>query len=96
MALQAIDWLKFLWAPILPHTSQQLHEFLGYDGQLFGRQYTQTVKDARGEHLVLRYDNRQAIGRWEPGTLAPGQALRQPAPLFVKLDENVPAQEAAG
>lgn len=96
VALQAIDWLKILWAPILPHTSQRLHEFLGYDGQLFGRQYTQTVKDARGEHLVLRYDNSTAIGQWEPGTLAPGQALRQPAPLFVKLDENVPAQEAAG
>ena len=96
VALQAIDWLKILWAPILPHTSQRLHEFLGYDGQLFGRQYTQTVKDARGEHLVLRYDNSQAVGQWEAGTLAPGQALRQPAPLFVKLDENVPAQEAAG
>ena len=96
VALQAIDWLKILWAPILPHTSQQLHAFLGYDGQLFGRQYTQVVKDARGEHHVLRYDNSAAAGRWEPGTLAPGQALRQPAPLFVKLDENVPEQEAAG
>ncbi len=96
VALQAIDWLKILWAPVLPHTSQQLHEFLGHDGQLFGRQYTQTVKDARGEHLVLRYDNSQAVGRWEPGTLAPGQTLRPPAPLFVKLDENVPEQEAAG
>ena len=96
VALQAIDWLKILWAPILPHTSQQLHEFLGYDGRLFGRQYTQTVTDTRGEHLVLRYDNSTAIGQWEPGTLAPGQALRQPAPLFVKLDENVPEQEAAG
>ncbi len=96
VALQAIDWLKILWAPILPHTSQQLHEFLGYDGQLFGRQYTQAVKDTRGEHLVLRYDNSTAIGQWEPGTLAPGQALRQPTPLFVKLDENVPEQEATG
>ena len=96
VALQAIDWLKMLWAPILPHTSQQLHEFLGYEGQLFGRQYTQVVTDARGEHRVLRYDNSTATGTWEPGTLAPGQALRQPAPLFVKLDENVPEQEAAG
>ncbi len=96
VALQVIDWLKILWAPILPHSSQQLHEFLGYDGQLFGHQYTQTIKDSRGEHRVLRYDNSQAIGRWEPGTLAPGQALRQPAPLFVKLDKNVPEQEAAG
>ncbi len=93
-ALQAIDWLKILWAPILPHTSQQLHEFLGYDGQLFGRQYTETVKDERGEHVVLRHDNSEASGKWEPGTLTPGQALRQPKPLFVKLDKDVPEKEA--
>lgn len=94
VALQAIDWLKVIWAPILPHTAQQLHEFLGYDGQLFGRQYTRTVSDARGEHEVLLYDHAAATGRWEAGRLAAGQALRQPHPLFVKLDDDVPAREA--
>jgi methionyl-tRNA synthetase len=93
VALQVIDWLKILWAPILPHSSQQLHELLGYDGQLFGRQYTETVKDARGEHLVLRYDNSAAIGTWEPGRLNPGQALKPPKALFVKLDEDVAEKE---
>ena len=35
VALQAIDWLKTLYSPVLPHTSQLVHEYLGYDGQLW-------------------------------------------------------------
>ncbi len=89
VALQAIDWLKLLWAPILPHSSEELHRYLGYDRPLFGRQYTQEVTDGRGTHLVLRYDPGPASGRWEPTPLPPGQALRKPKPLFQKLD---PAQ----
>ena len=34
--LRAIDNLKTILSPILPHTAQQLHEYLGYDGQPFG------------------------------------------------------------
>ncbi len=87
VALQAIDWLSVLWGPILPHSSEQVHAMLGYTAPLFGRQYTETVTDARGTHLVLRYDHTPATGRWEPGTLPVGQRLREPAALFVKLDE---------
>jgi methionyl-tRNA synthetase len=94
VALQAIDWLKLLWAPILPHSSQQLHGMLGYEGRLFGRQYTEEVADERGTHLVLRYDGTEALGRWEAGTLRPGQALQQPEALFVKLEDDVAIQEA--
>ncbi len=86
VALQVIDWLKMLWAPILPHSSEALHRYLGYTNLLFGRQYTQEVADNRGGHLVLRYDGSDATGRWEAGTLPVGQALTQPEPLFVKLD----------
>ena len=46
VALQAIDWLKLIWAPILPHTSDRLHSMFGYDGSLFGRMYTERVTDA--------------------------------------------------
>ncbi len=95
VALQAIDWLKLLWAPILPHSSQKLHQMLGYPGQLFGRQYTETVQDPRGSHLVLRYDHSPATGRWEPTSLPSGQPLQQPEPLFVKLSDDVPEREAA-
>lgn len=87
VALQAIDWLSILWAPILPHSSEAVHSMLGYEKPLFGRQYTETVEDERGRHLVLRYDNRAATGRWEAGTLMPSQELREPSALFVKLDE---------
>ena len=93
VAIQAIDWLKMLWAPILPHTSQRLHEYLGYNTALFGRQYTQSVEDERGKHLVLRYDHSGATGKWEPGTLMPGQGLLKPEPLFLKLEEGVADQE---
>ena len=91
--LQAIDWLKILWSPILPHTSQRMHEFFGYDGQLFGRQYTEEIADARGKHLVLRYDHADACGKWEATTLPAGQKLREPSPLITKLDTDIPKQE---
>jgi methionyl-tRNA synthetase len=86
VALQAIDWLSVLWSPILPHSSEKVHHFLGYTKPLFGRQYTETVSDARGEHLVLRYDHTGASGVWQAGTLTPGQAMNEPSALFVKLE----------
>jgi len=95
VCIQAIDWLKVLFAPVLPFSSQQVHHFLGYDDRLFGHQYTDVVTDARGQHLVLRYDGSQAAGRWEATSLQPGQALRQPETLFDKLDESVVDQELA-
>ncbi|NJN83279.1 MAG: hypothetical protein HC802_14015 [Caldilineaceae bacterium] len=88
VALQAIDWLKLLWAPILPHSSEQLHLMLGYEQPLFGRQFTQDAPDARGSHLLLRYDHSHATGTWTPGQLSAGQALAAPQPLFVKLTKS--------
>lgn len=88
VALQAIDWLSVIWSPILPFSSEEVHAMLGYDGTLYGRQYTQDVTDARGHHLVLRYDGAPATGAWTPGALPPGQALREPHALFAKLDEE--------
>ncbi len=86
VALQAIDWLKVMWAPILPHSSEALHRYLGYTQPIFGRQYTEEVTDARGTHLVLRYDHNGASVAWGAGTLPPGQTLQEPQPLFTKLD----------
>ena len=57
VTLQAIDWLKLLWAPILPHSSEELHQYLGYSEPLFGKLDTAGVEDNRGSHLVLRYDH---------------------------------------
>lgn len=87
-ALQAIDWLSVMWSPFLPFSSEEVHSFLGYEGTLFGKQYTETVEDARGKHLVMRYDGTSATGKWAPETLPPGQTLREPHALFLKLDET--------
>ena len=92
--LQCITWLNTMWAPILPHTAQLAHELLGFDGTFFGRQYTETVKDARGSHQVLRYDHSAAVGRWEAVPLSPGQKLREPRAPFVMLDPKTPEIEA--
>ncbi|HEX8991948.1 MAG TPA: methionine--tRNA ligase, partial [Anaerolineales bacterium] len=93
-ALKAIDSLKILFAPFLPFSSQRLHEFIGYQSQLFGEQYTESVKDSLGEHTVLRYRPPATDGNvWRPSNLQPGQPLTPPAPLFKKLDESVAAEE---
>jgi methionyl-tRNA synthetase len=77
----------------LPHSSDQVHSMLGYDGSLFGRMYTHRVADARGDHLVLQYDHAGAAGRWEATELPAEQALRQPSALFAKLDEAAMAEK---
>jgi methionyl-tRNA synthetase len=96
VTLRVIDNLKILFAPFLPHTCQQLHEYLGYEGQLFGKQYTQIFTEEEGHrHVALCYDNSRAVGRWQPSELASGQALRKPAPLFKKLDPELAELELA-
>ncbi len=94
-ALRAIDSLKVLFSPVLPFTCEKLHTFLGYDTPLFGRQFTESVADSLGQHNVLRYDPGAAAGRWEPSQLQPGKALRQPAPLFKKLEPSLIEEERA-
>jgi methionyl-tRNA synthetase len=106
-ALKAIDSLKILFAPVLPFTSQRLHEFFSYETPLFGEQYTETVKDSLGEHTVLRYraverDGHEASPnggippyQWQPSELKPGQKLNQPGPLFKKLEDKVIEEERA-
>ncbi len=94
-AIRAIDSIKVLLAPFIPFTCERLHSFLGYDAPLFGRQYTQLVKDSLGEHTVLRYDPSAASGRWQASTLPGGTTLRQPAPLFRKLEPEIVEQERA-
>ena len=94
VALQCIEWLKVLWAPILPVSSQAIHEYLGFEGHLAGHLERKEVKDAHGKHLVMMYDHHGASGTWKPIELAPGQALREPAALFRKLDEKEVLAEA--
>jgi methionyl-tRNA synthetase len=95
-ALRAIDSLKVLFAPFLPFTSEKLHQYLGYDTPLFGEQYVEEAKDSLGVHNVLRYlPPTDPEPKWKHSRLAPNQALRQPGPLFKKLEESVIEEERA-
>jgi methionyl-tRNA synthetase len=96
VALQAIDWLKLMWGPVLPHSSEQLHAMLGYTQPLWGRQYTELIPDARGQHQALRYDHSTASGRWVAEPLPAGQALQEPKALFTKLDDAIMTEKLGG
>jgi methionyl-tRNA synthetase len=96
VALKAIDCLKILFAPFLPFSSERLHHYLGYEDKLFGRQYTDTFREAGGRvHEALCYDDCEAAGAWTPSKLPAGQTLQRPEPLFETLDESVIAEERA-
>ncbi len=92
-ALQAINYIKVMLAPILPFTSQAVHEMLGFEGQLFGETRIASFDEEEQSHEALVIDNTHAIGSWEPQTLPPGQALPKPMPLFKKLDPSVAEDE---
>ena len=93
--LRIVDSLKTIRAPILPHTAQKLHEYLGYEGQLFGTQHVVEYQEETRSHEALTYDHSGAMGTWTPRQLPAGQALRQPASLFKKLDESLIDEEYA-
>jgi methionyl-tRNA synthetase len=94
-ALQAINGLKVMWSPILPFTSQQLHELLGEEGMLFGRSSVQTYAESMRSHVALTYDGTMASGRWERSEIPAGRTLPKPSPLFKRLEPEVAAAELA-
>jgi len=93
--LHVIDNLNILLAPYLPFSAQRVHEYLGYDGQLFGKQQIVEYEESTRAHKGLVYDGSGAIGRWEKRNLPPGQALREPKALYVKLDPDSIEEERA-
>ena len=46
-------------------------------------------------HSFLGFDGSVREGGWKIQVLPPGQKLRQPQPLFVKLDEDIVAKETS-
>jgi methionyl-tRNA synthetase len=85
-----------MMTPFLPSSSQRIHEMLGYDGYIAGplefRDYTE---EGGMSHRVLTGDYTEWVGRWQPSDLPIDQALREPAPLFKKLDEKLIEEELA-
>src|SRR5690606_39009332 len=93
--LRVIDNLKILLAPFLPFSAQELHGYLGYDGQLFGDLQIVEYQEQTRSHKALVYDGSKATGTWAKSALQPGQPLREPAALFTKLDPEIVEQERA-
>ncbi|MCB0035315.1 MAG: class I tRNA ligase family protein, partial [Anaerolineales bacterium] len=93
VTLQAISGLKTLFAPILPFTSQQLHELLGEAGQIFGNQVIEEYEEQNRKHVALTYDPSPAVGKWERSEIPIGRELPKPIPLFKKLDQSVVEDE---
>ena len=71
-AIKALNCLKVALSPYLPFTSQKLHEFLGFDGDI-------TAEPWDFDALT--------------SAIQPGNPLRNPAPLYQKLDDAVAEQE---
>ena len=87
VALRAVDSLKTLFTPFLPFSSQVLHELLGYEGWIAGPLERRIVEEEDGPtHEILTGDYASWVGSWAPSELPSGQTLREPRPLFRKLD----------
>jgi methionyl-tRNA synthetase len=89
VTLRVIDSLKTLFYPFLPSSCSALHQMLGYDSDLLGRQHVQRIQEEHRSHLILTYDYDAQAMPWKPSALPVGQALRKPAPLFKKLEPKV-------
>jgi methionyl-tRNA synthetase len=89
VALRCVDSLKTLFAPFLPFTSQTVHELLGHEGWIAGP----LLYREHDGHEVLTGDYDTWVGSWAPSELQPGQALREPRPLFKKLPPETVQEE---
>jgi len=54
-----------------------------------------SIKEETRPHKGLVYDGSKAIGTWTKSDLKPGQALREPSPLIVKLEPEIVDKERA-
>jgi methionyl-tRNA synthetase len=94
VALHIVDSLKVIFTPFLPFTSQKLHELLGYEGRLAGPlEFREIEEDGGDKHTILTGDYTSWVGRWQPSELPAGQKLREPEPLFRKLDPEIVDEE---
>ena len=97
VAMRAIDSLKILFAPVLPHTCERIHSMLSNTDPLFGTTEIATHSEEGGSYEVLEYRPTPAelsgTDRFKPSTLAPGTPFEKPTPLF-KVLEPLAAAEA--
>jgi methionyl-tRNA synthetase len=68
---------------------------LGHEGWLAGPLEFRDIDEDGQTHTVLTGDYSSWVGRWKPSDLSPGQELREPEPLFRKLDPGIVEEELA-
>jgi methionyl-tRNA synthetase len=96
VALRIVDSLKVIFTPFLPFSSQKLHELLGYEGFIAGPlEFREIEEEGEDRHTILTGEYSGWIRRWEPSELPAGQKLREPEPLFRKLEPSIVADELA-
>ena len=88
-ALQAINALKILYAPVVPFSSEKLHRLLGYERPLFGQSKIVPRQERQNTCDVLRYDATEASGQWQVELLPVHRILPKPDALFKKLDDAI-------
>lgn len=93
VALRVIDNLKTLFYPFLPFSSNALHGYLGYDGDLLGSVAIETYKESSRSHTAAEYHPGKHNQKWAPSKIAAGQKLREPKALYKKLEEKVAEEE---
>ena len=86
VAIQAINALKVLTTPFVPFAAEQLHALLGFDE---GDEQTGTWSGRASQGRITT----PATADWSITPVPPGQPLRQPEPLFTKLDPKVAEEE---
>ncbi|MDP9317133.1 MAG: methionine--tRNA ligase [Chloroflexota bacterium] len=95
VGLRVVDNLKTLLCPFLPFSAQRLHEMLGYEGTIAGPLTLKQVEEAGASHQILTCEPETWVGRWQPSELPIGQEIKEPAPLFRKLDPKIVDEELA-
>jgi len=93
VGLRLVDSLKTLFCPFTPHTAQDLHAMLGYEGTIIGELRFEEVDEEGDTHRVYGWHPGQWEGRWAPSELPAGRQLGKPQPLFRKLDDSIVEEE---
>jgi methionyl-tRNA synthetase len=93
VAVRSVDSLKTLITPVLPFSSQRLHEMLGYDDVIAPQPRVREYEEEGGQRHVVLGDDYDATPRWRPSEIPQGRPLQPPKPLFRKLDDSVVEQE---
>ena len=91
VSLRAVDSLKTIFTPFLPHTSQQVHELLGYDGVIAGpvefRDVEDGGRDARDPHRRLHRLGRP-LGAERPAARAAATRAETALPQARRIDRR--------